>query len=67
MKPPAAVSSLIFTEMARMPFGRMAAITPPSLFLMSLRGLIGSPGRKGARAMAPEYSEIASGLLARVM
>ena len=37
-----------------MPAGRIAAMTPPSLILISFCSLIGSPAMKGARAIEPE-------------
>ena len=60
MRRPAAVSSLILVEMARMPGGRIAASTPPWPALISLCAVIGSPAMIGARAIAPDRSRMAA-------
>ena len=66
MKPPAPVSGDISVEIARMPVGRMAAMKPEPLALTSFCSRIGSPAMKGARAIEPAISLMASALLARL-
>ena len=61
MKPPAPVSTEMRTEIARMPWGRIAAIKPPWSGRMTLRSMIGSPWTKGARTVAPLNFLVASG------
>ena len=62
MKPPAPVSGEISVEMARMPAGRIAAMKPEPLALMSLASRIGSPATNGVRAIEPANCWTASGL-----
>ena len=61
MKPPAPVSGEISVETARMPDGRIAAMKPEPLALISLASRIGSPAENGARAIEPASSLMASG------
>ena len=67
MKPPAPVSGEISVETARMPVGRIAAMKPDPLALTSFGSRIGSPAMKGARAIEPMTSLVASGRSLRRM
>src|ERR1700682_1519043 len=61
MKPPAPVSGEISVETARMPEGRIAAMKPDPLALISFGSRIGSPAMNGARAIEPSIWGGASG------
>src|SRR6478736_3054459 len=67
MKPPAPVSGEISVETARMPDGRIAAMKPDPSARTSFWSRIGSPAMKGARAIEPTTSFMASGLSLRRM
>ena len=67
MKPPAPVSGEISVETARMPVGRIAAMKPEPSAFTSFGSRIGSPAMKGARAIEPTISVVASGRSLRRM
>src|ERR1700678_310076 len=59
MKPPAPVSGEISVDMARIPCGRIAAMKPDPLALISFGSRIGSPAIKGERAIEAVISLMA--------
>jgi hypothetical protein len=61
MKPPAPVSAVTFTEIARMPLGKIADMKPVSSGMTSFLSMIGSPSKMAARALACSYLDLASG------
>src|ERR1700721_962725 len=67
MKPPAPVSGEISVDIARIPGGRIAAMKPDPLDLISLGSRIGSPAMNGERAIEPVISLVASGRSLRRM